>query len=106
MNDSEIILLAIPDTSVVGFLVVKQDLALVAAVCVDAGKDLHQRRLARTVLSAQTMDLATLHTEADIVQRAHAGKVLGDVLKLDDEVVAAHAAFFCLLPPRYAAACL
>ena len=48
---------------------------------VDAGDDLDQRRLAGAVLAEQRMHLAGADVEADPVQRAHAGKRLGDLVE-------------------------
>ncbi len=46
---------------------------------VDPRHQVHQRRLAGTVLADQRMNLAALHIERDVVDRAHAGKGLDDV---------------------------
>jgi hypothetical protein len=40
--------------------------------CMDAGQDLHQGRLAGTVLPGQCMHLARLQVEAHVVEHAHA----------------------------------
>ena len=48
---------------------------------VEAGDDLDQRRLAGAVLAEQRMHLAGADVEADPVQRAHAGKRLGDLVE-------------------------
>ena len=50
---------------------------------VDAGDDLHQRRLAGAVLAHQRVDVAALEAERDVVERQHAGKGLADVLDLE-----------------------
>ena len=50
---------------------------------VDAGDDLHQRRLAGAVLAHQRVNVAALQPERDVVERQHAGKGLADVLDLE-----------------------
>ena len=50
---------------------------------VDAGDDLHQRRLAGAVLAHQRMDMAALQAERDVVERQHAGKGLAHVLDFE-----------------------
>ena len=51
---------------------------------VDAGEDLDQRRLARAVLADQRRHFARPQCETDIVQRAHAGKALGNARHRQD----------------------
>jgi hypothetical protein len=46
---------------------------------VDAGENLHQRRLARAVLPDQPEHLAGAHVETDLLQRLHTGKGFADV---------------------------
>ena len=60
-------------------IAVQADGALVGLV--EAGDDLDQRRLAGAVLAEQGMHLAGADIEADPVQRAHAGKRLGDLVE-------------------------
>ena len=55
-------------------LAIEQDLALVGLV--DAGEDLHQRRLAGAVLAHQRMHFAGVQLQPDPVQRANARKRL------------------------------
>ena len=62
------------------FLAAQADLAGVGVV--DAGDDLHQRRLAGAVLAHQRVDGAALEAELDIVERDDAGKCLADALDL------------------------
>src|SRR5690606_11919575 len=47
---------------------------------VDAVDDLHQRRLARTVFTAQRMHRAGTHVEGDVIERFHARERLRDAL--------------------------
>ena len=49
---------------------------------VDAEQALHQRGLAGAVFAHQRVHLARLDFEMDVVERAHAGKVLGDAVHL------------------------
>jgi hypothetical protein len=50
---------------------------------VDAGQDLHQRRLAGPVLADQRDDFSALDGEVDLVQRDDAGKAFADRLHLE-----------------------
>ena len=58
------------------------DLPLVRVV--GAVENFDQRRLARPVLSDEHVHLAAAGIEADVLQRAHAGKRLGDALHHHD----------------------
>ena len=49
-----------------------------------AGENLHQRALARAVLTDHRDDLARRHVEVDPVERQHAGIPLDDVAGLED----------------------
>ena len=51
---------------------------------VDAVEDLEQRRLARAILADEPHDLAAVDVEADVIQRLHARKGLGDAADLED----------------------
>ena len=55
-----------------------QDLAVEAAVRVDAGEDLEQRRLAGAVLAAQAEDLAGARFELGAVERDDAAEALAN----------------------------
>ncbi len=57
-------LLAVPDAVEAALLALEEELALVRAVRVDAGHDLHQGRLAGAVLADQGVDLARADGEA------------------------------------------
>src|SRR5580704_305426 len=50
---------------------------------VDPGDDLHQRRLARAVLTHERMDVTALQPERHVVEREHAGEGLPDVRDLE-----------------------
>ena len=50
---------------------------------IDAGDDLHQRRLAGAVLAHEGVHRAALQSELDIVEREDAGEFLADVLDLE-----------------------
>ena len=63
-------------------LPVEEHLPAVGAL--DAGEDLHQRGLASAVLAHQRVYLARQDGEADAVERAHAGELLGQGAHLDD----------------------
>src|SRR5579863_6746021 len=46
---------------------------------VDAGDDLHQRRLAGAILAHQSMDMPAFKAKLHVVEREHAGESLADV---------------------------
>ena len=52
-----------------------------------AGQDLHQRRLARTVLADEDVDLAAEGLERDVFEGSHPAVALGDVDGSQDDVV-------------------
>src|SRR5690606_40026712 len=53
VDDDDALLLAVPDRAELARLAGEEDLAVVAAVRVDAGQDVHQRRLAGAVLRSE-----------------------------------------------------
>lgn len=55
------------------------DFALIGAGGVNTGKDLHQGRLPRAVLTDECVDLTLFHLEVNVLKRFHARKRLGDV---------------------------
>ena len=57
-------------------------------------KDLHEGRLARTVLTADGVDLVLPDVEGDVREGLDAGEGLRDVVHLED-----HPAFGCLCHP-------
>ena len=59
------------------------DLAVIGRV--DAGEDLHQRRLAGAVLAHQSVDLAAAQVEIHPAQGRHAGEALGDARRLEEQ---------------------
>ncbi len=62
-------------------ITVEQDLTLVRRG--QAVQDVHERRLARAVLSQQRVDLPRAHVEVDVVVGDHAGIALGDAAHLE-----------------------
>ena len=46
--------------------------------CLDAREDLHERALARAILTNQGQDLARMQLEVHVLQRDHAGEALRD----------------------------
>src|ERR1700722_18329553 len=50
---------------------------------VDPGDDLHQRRLARAILTHERMDVTALQPKRHVVEREHAGEGLTDVRDLE-----------------------
>ncbi len=69
VDDADAAALAGPDVLEVTGLTVEDDLALVAAVRVDAAEHLHQRGLAGAVLAADRVDLAMAYREVDLAER-------------------------------------
>ncbi len=60
------------------------DLDGAGVLLVDAGEDLHQRRLASAVLTDQRVHLSGAQLEPGIPQRLHAGEGLVDALHPDE----------------------
>ncbi len=54
-------------------------------LAVHAGKDLHQRRLTRTVLADERVDLARAQLEMAVGKRVDAREVLADPGHLDEQ---------------------
>ena len=73
------------DEKLIG-LPVHEDLAAVGPV--EPVEDVHQRRLACTVLAEECMHFATADVEGDAVVRDDAWELLADVPHLEDEIVA------------------
>src|SRR5205085_1924824 len=64
----------------VSFTAAQQNLAGILGL--RARKDLHQRGLAGAVFADERMDFASLHIQADVLQRAYAGICLGNAAHL------------------------
>ena len=64
---------------------VDQDLAGVGGL--DAGEDLHQRRLAGAVLAHERVNLAGAEVEVDAVERGHAGEALADAVGAQERAI-------------------
>ncbi len=68
---------------------------------VDAGEDLHERRLARTVLADQAQDLARVQVEAHVVEHAVADEALAQSADAEERLRVGHlvtvtpVTFFC-----------
>src|SRR3569833_1355027 len=63
VDDHDADVLAVADAAELRDLAVEDDLAVIAAGRVDAGQDLHQRRLPGAVLAADGVDLTAPHRE-------------------------------------------
>ena len=61
-------------------------------VGIDAGQDLHQRRLAGAVFAHQRVDFAGLQLEVDVAKRGDAAETLGDAASPSGPAVTAGAA--------------
>ena len=70
-----------------GHLPIEQDLALVGSR--QAVQDVHERRLARTVLAEEGVDLVLADDEVDAMQRGEVAEALHDAAHLDvwDELI-------------------
>jgi hypothetical protein len=62
-------------------LAFEQDLGARVSL-IGAAQDLHERRFARAVFAHERVNFAASHVEADVTQRAHAGKSLADIAHL------------------------
>ena len=51
---------------------------------VEAVDNVHQRRLARTILAQQGQNLAALQRQVDVLIRHHTGKTLGNIAGFED----------------------
>ena len=91
VDDHDARVLAGPDVAEGDHVAVVMDLPRVGAVRVDPGQHLHQRRLPRPVLTADRVDLATLHLEVHVLEGLDSRELLGDVTHLKD--VVAHRRF-------------
>ena len=83
MNDADTGALRLARAGEINTCAVVADLAGILAV--DAGKNLHQRGLARAVFAHQRVDLPGHQLEPDTGERAHARERLGDVLGFNEE---------------------
>ena len=86
VDDDDAFLLAVMDAGETALLALVADVAVVAAVRIDAGQHLHQRRLAGAVLADDGVDVAALDHQVDVLQRLDARKRLGDVAHLQNGV--------------------
>ena len=78
VNDRDATALTGPDVLELARLPVEQDLAVVAAMRIDAAEDLHQRRLARPVLPADRVDGTGLHRQIHLGERLDPREFHGD----------------------------
>src|SRR5690606_15295437 len=78
VDDDDAAPLAVADAGEPARLALELDLSAVGAVRVDAGEDLHQRRLAGPVLPADRVDLAPPDLQVDVLERLHRRERLGD----------------------------
>jgi hypothetical protein len=69
-----------------------EDLAAVGLV--EPVEDVHQRRLAGTVLAEERVHLPAAEVEVDVVVREHTRKLLGDPAELEDQLRLVHAQRF------------
>ena len=86
VNDDDASMFGVVDRAEYGGLAVELDVAFEVAVRINAGEDLHKGRLSGAVLTADAVDLAASDVERHATERAHAGKLLDDVLHAEDEV--------------------
>ena len=90
VDDDDAGALALADAVEPALLVLEDDLALVGAVRVDPGQDLHQGRLAGAVLPADRVDLTPFDVDRDVGERLDAGELLGDRPHREDQVFHTH----------------
>ena len=82
IDDGDARKLAFLDRMELHDLAVQDDVALVAAILMNARQDLHQRGLSRAVLADKAVDLSALNGEIHVLKRLDTGKGLGDVFHL------------------------
>ncbi len=82
VDDGDPVVQGLPGIAQVDRLSGEPDAATVVGV--DAGQDLHQRRLARSVLAHERMHLAGQQRQIDAEEDATPGEVLGDVAHLKE----------------------
>jgi hypothetical protein len=68
-------------------LSIERDFAAIRALC--SRQDFHQRALARTILSNQSVDLTRPYREIHALERAHAGKTLSYPAYREDRLISA-----------------
>ena len=83
MNDYNALGLAVLNGLKLTNLTIVQDIALIAAIGINAAQNIHQRAFSRSVLTNQRMNFALLDFEVYVVQRANAGKQLYNVLHFE-----------------------
>lgn len=79
VNDDDTNIFTVVDGAKIPHCAFIVDFALIGAGGVNTGKDLHQGRLPRAVLTDECVDLTLLNLEVDVLKRFHARKRLGDV---------------------------
>src|SRR5260363_1967 len=84
VDDDDAERLGIIDVTEPPLLTFEDDLALVAAMRIDAAQHLHQGRLAGPVLADQSVDLARRDGEADVPQGLDIAEALADVAHFQD----------------------
>jgi hypothetical protein len=78
MNDADAVFLRRMRAVDVDFFAIEQDLA--GVLLIDPRQDLHERRLARAILTHERVNLAGKKLNPNVVQRPHAGEGLRDAL--------------------------
>src|SRR5665648_740260 len=87
VDDHDAVVLAVPDPAELDRLALEGDLAVIGAVRVHPGENLHQGGLACPVLPANRVNLPRADRERDVLQREDTRKGLGDRAHLEDDVV-------------------
>src|SRR5437879_3029309 len=77
MDDDDAESFAVGDIGELPLFAIVEDVALVGAAWIDPAENFHQRRFARTVLTADRVNFPGLNPEIDVSQGFHAGKALG-----------------------------
>ncbi len=78
VDDNDAALLAVTDAGKIAGFVFKQDRPVKGVVRVNAGQHLHQGGFSRPVFTADSVYLAAVHVQGDVLEGLHAWEGLGD----------------------------
>ena len=79
MDDDNTLLLTLANIFELAHLAFVDNVAGIRSVRIDAGQDIHQRGLSRTIFATKRVNLALFHNEIDIAERLDAGELLDDM---------------------------
>ena len=79
--------LAVLDVAETAQLALVVNFTFIGSVGINAAEHVHQRGFARAVFAAQSVDFLFSHLDVYLIQRLYAGKLLGDIFHLKDDIV-------------------